>query len=121
MVILPVLLRPPEEQFVFTIRLFSGLSVVISSNPEVILYLNVGVSGLYFFNAIVILFYRLYTSVKIDCFALFQSNDSFFVAVNPANGSTTGSVAGLYLTNVLLGIDRINFNSVHFFYSCLYL
>src|SRR4051812_5381929 len=108
MVIFPVLLRPPEDLFVLEIRLFSGVVAVISAKSAVILYLKVGVSGLYFLNAIFNSFFSLNACVEIDHLTLFQGNDCFFSAVNTANSQTPGSVAAFHLTNILLSVNRIN-------------
>src|SRR5687768_2041053 len=117
MVILPLLLRPPEDVLVFTMRLFSGLSAVISAKSDVSLYLNVGVSGRYFLNAILNFLYLLNTSVKINNLSLFQGYDRLFIAVNAANSHTTSCIAGLYFTHILLCVYRVNFHVVHFLYS----
>src|SRR5688572_18430085 len=92
MVMRPLLLRPPLA-FIGARRLFSGLSVVISSNVRSSVNLMLGVVGRYFLIPIVILFISalsfqwldihyslrilLNASVEVDCFAFFERNVCF--------------------------------------------
>lgn len=76
-VILPKLFLPPDF-FSGAVKDFSGVVFVISSNDETLLNLVPGVTGLYFLNAIIILYQPSLNLFKqIDFIAGFQSNNRF--------------------------------------------
>src|SRR6187402_1462365 len=111
MVILPLLLRPPDLVLADTTNDFSGTFVVISELSAPTLKRVPGVTGLNLFTAISI----LYTAIKIYCLTVFQRNNRFFIRCRTATYRSGFCITTFKFSDVSHCIYSLDIYTIHGF------